>query len=1038
MSERRETLVLTHYALKRPWLVLALLTVFCAFGVYSYLDLGVDLFPRVRFPLVTATFTDPGESPEGIIEKIVVPVESSLESLPGIKHVHSTVVPGAAVITAVFKEDSLSGQPERDVRKAVNSLSGILPKGIAPPQIHRKDLTRSPLMWIILPLPEKTSSMKDEEVQQFVFREFLPRIRRVRGIQSVHVVAPPPVVMHVYLSAKKMAAFGLSPDSVSLQLRERSREYPAGALSSSDTSLTLDVRGNPLAKTGLESFHVLLPSGRTVPLSSIARISEGPANSSTIFRFEGKPAIALKLYPVPGSNMIRLSGRIRNLLRGLEKGTGPRVSVPSDFRPTIRMDRSKPIEQNNKELLETLMIGAALAVLVILVFLGNFRETGVAALAIPASVLLTFPFLHFFRFTLNNLTMLGLSLVVGILIDDAIVVLENIHRHRSLGQSPLLAARRGVGEIGRAVLATTFSIVAVFAPMAMMHGVLGEFFREFGWTVSFAVLASLLISLTVSPSLIVLGAEGRIQEQRHLFAFAGGWGGSVKSFYRNTLEHALHHPVLVTVCCLLLLGGTLAMGKTLGWNLIPGEDQNAFTVHLRLDGSPSLARTDRTASDIASRIMALPGVRSLFQQVGGTQGVPPSEGYLYVSLSDRSERTEPDTEIMEKTRAILAGFPALKGSVDALSPLGGTGASTPFACFLMGGDPKVLASLSEKLQEAMRKIPGVRDVNSSRAGSLKIIMVRPKPSNPPEWGISSGRIAQWIAQMSTSYSAGFVETSHGRRSLVVSVDPLNVASLPAISDLPFPVGLGKILPLSTIATIDREMADQRMSRDDRRPSITITANLHGSTSLGEVMKKVNEWAKANLVSPYRIRYAGNSDVLNDARGQIAMAVTVGIFVVYGLLSFLFGSLILPFVIMISIPFSLVGAILGLWISGVSVNMMGAIGLIILFGLVTKNAILLVDYANTLIRRGRSVREAVLESAAVRLRPIAMTTLAMVFGMAPMAVGWGAGGQVRQSMAVVVIGGLISSMFFTLFLVPVVYERLSLVRRPMGREEENPS
>ena len=1028
MSDRRETLALTNRALKHPSLVLALLAGLCIIGAFSYLQLGADLFPRVRFPLVSVTIQDPGESPAGITRKIVLPVEKALLGLRGIKHVHSTIVPGAAVVTAVFGDETLDASPERKVRKAVDRLSGTLPSGLSPVRIARENPTRLPLLWILVPLDgERERGSGLGKVWPFVRARIVPGIEKVEGVRKITILAPAKRVVRVTLPAAKMASTGLTAEAVALQIRERSREYPAGALSTGGRSLAIEVRGSPLTLSGLPSFPVMLPSGPPDSLGNLARITEGDARTDVLFRFEGKPAIAIKVYPSEGANLVTVSRKIRlfiDTFRGTAGGT------PPDFKAVIRMDRSIPVAQNNRELLETLTLGALLAVLVILLFLGNLTETVVAALAIPASVLVSFPLLRLFHFTLNTLTMLGLSLVVGILIDDAIVILENIHRHRTLGESPPEAARFGVGEIGRAVLATTFSIVAVFAPMAMMHGVLGEFFTQFGWTVTFAVLASLIISLTVTPALTLYGSmTPGAQPPAHLFPAAARGGRWFADIYGSLLVRAMAHPVLVTAGSLLLLGGSLLLATRLGSNLIPAVDQSAFAVHLRLEGSPSLLRTDEVVREISGKVGAMRGVLSVFQQSGGRKGASPSEGYLYVNLVPRSRRSGADTEYMEKTRRILATVPGLRASVDAISPLGGTGASAPFQCFLTGKDPATLKDLSEELRSYLKALPGLRDVNSSSAGFLNIIAVTPRTTAPPQWGVSPGRLAQWISQATAEHGAGSLETPDGSREIVVSMEPSDAASVSAISKLPFPVGGGRVTPLSAVAKIAEEKADQRESRDDGQPSVTLSANIYGTISLGEVMHKVDTWAKTRLPPSYSIRYAGNSDVLNDARSQIVMAIVVAVLVVYGLLSIQFRSLVLPFVIMLSIPFSLVGAILLLWISRISVNMMGAIGLIILFGLVTKNAILLVDYANTLGARGRTVREAALESARVRLRPVAMTTLAMVFGMAPMAVGWGAGGEIRESMAMVVIGGLLSSMVFTLVLVPVVYARFASERRP---------
>jgi len=1021
--------------------VLLILGVVLVTGVFSYTRLGVDLFPKVHFPLVSVMMIDPGAAPAKVTQELTVPIENALSGLPHIKHVHSTVMPGATIVTAVFTDAALGQSPEREVKMAMDRLSRSFPAGLSPPEITQDNPTRLPLLWIIVPLPDDSGQGNPSSlaVESLIRGDLLPSLMKIRGVKSIHLLSPPLREVHVYLHRKNLESSPVSVTDLANQLKARAGEFPAGFLSSDRRFMNLEAGGVPLSLATLPGFPVLLDSGKKVFLGNIATIALGNRNPDYLVRFDGQRALALKIYASTGANLIKVSSNIRSSMRKVLSGNPKAVagvSNPSGIKAYVRMDQSIPVDKNNRELLETLVMGGVLAFFVILVFLGNIRETAVSAIAIPASVLATFPLLWIAHFTLNNLTMLGLSLVVGILIDDAIVVLENINRHRMMGESPYQSARFGVGEIGRAVLATTFSIVAVFTPMAMMHGVLGEFFTQFGWTVSFAVLASLLVSLTVSPILMMYGSsrEGETPPG-HLFPAIASLGNALRDRYGVWLEFSMRHPWFLIGGCLSLFAGSLFLGSHLGWNLVPEEDQGAFIVHMNLEGSPSLEQTDRVATDISKKIESLPGVLSVFHEVGGERETPPSEGYLYVNLVDRSKRNASDLEYMENTRKILSVYSGVRASVDSISPLGGTGASAPFQCFLLGPDPVVLNDLSGKVREYLQSIRGLRDVRTSSAGSRDILVVRPSERNPPEWRISSGRLADWLSSLTSGRRAGEVETPEGPLALTVSLDPSEVKSPEQVSALPFPVGATKTLPLREIAKISLEKADQRLNRDDRTPSVTLSANIKPPMSLGVTMKKLDAWSKIHVPLPYRIRYAGNSDVLNDAKGQISTAVVVAVLVVFSLLSFQFNSLVLPFVIMISIPFSVVGAVLSLWISGIPVNIMSAIGLIILFGLVTKNAILLVDYANTLQRKGRSIREAALESARVRLRPIAMTTFAMTFGMAPMAIGWGAGGAIRESMAIVVIGGLVSSMFFTLFLVPVVYERVATAGKiDFGKEE----
>ena len=1021
MPDKKKSFSLTDLALSHPLPTLLLLLGGITIGLLSYLKMGVDLFPRVRFPLVSVTVIDPGDSPGGMTREIVRPLEEKISSLSGILHVHSTVVPGAAILTAVFKDSELESDTRSRVKRAVEEVRARFPASVLSVRVKRVNPTRQPLLWILFPeASDGGGGSADASLRHFVSDTVVPGLSRMTGVERVELLLPPPLEMHLTLSPQSLESEGGSLTALADWLRDRSREYPAGAVSSDGHETALSVRGEPLKESDLSRLQVPLPSGRTVLLSSLGALSKSSRKKGILFRFDGHPAVALKVFARSGANLVTLSSRIRARLVTFAPSPGDSSPAP---RFTVLMDRSVEIGKNNRELLETLTLGGCLAVLSILFFLGNVRETVVAAVAIPASILAVFPALHLFGFTLNTLTMLALSLVVGILIDDAIVVVESINRHRALGESLGEAARRGVGEIARAVVATTFSIVAVFAPMAMMHGVLGEFFREFGWTVSLAVVASLIVSLTVTPVLAGRGALPGQESPSRLFPAIGRLGVVLGDWYERGLLVAMERPILLTLFSLILLGATLLLATHLPSNLIPEEDRGVFLVHVRVKGSPSLERTDLRLEVLADSLRKLPAVQSVLSQAGGRQGALPSEGFLYVSLVDSSRRTMTDTQMMDQARKVLAGFSDMTGTVSRPGPLGGTGETPAFQCFLLGPDPSRLDRLGRDLAAFLSSHAGIRDARSSSGGAEERVVLHPTPEAMSRFGLTPGRLAEWLSDLSNGKSAGNVETSSGEIPFRVALVPSALDTVARLGALPFFVAPGRSLPLSSLSTIGTESSGERQNRDDQSPSVTVSAEILPPLSLGETMDKVNGWARTALPPSYHLRYAGNADVLRDAKGQILVAILVSIGGVFLILSLLFGSMLLPLVIMVSIPFGVIGSVVALWISGISVNMMGAIGLIILFGLVTKNAILLVDCANRERRLGRGPKEAAIVSARTRLRPISMTTFAMVFGMMPMAAGLGAGGRIRESMALVVIGGLLSSMVFTLFLVPVVYARV---------------
>jgi HAE1 family hydrophobic/amphiphilic exporter-1 len=503
----------------------------------------------------------------------------------------------------------------------------------------------------------------------------------------------------------------------------------------------------------------------------------------------------------------------------------------------------------------------------------------------------------------------------------------------------------------------------------------------------------------------------------------GRLGVALGDWYERGLMVAMERPILLTLFSLLLLGAALLLATHLPSNLIPEEDRGVFLVHVRVKGSPSLEKTDLRLEVLADSLRKLPAVKSVLSQAGGRQGALPSEGFLYVSLVDPSRRKMTDTQMMDQARKVLAGFSDITGTVSRPGPLGGTGETPAFQCFLLGPDSVRLDRLGQDLAAFLSSQAGIRDARSSSGGAEERLVLHPTPEAMSRFGLTPGRLAGWLSDLSNGKPAGNIETSSGEIPLRVGLVPSALDSVAGLGQLPFFVAPGRSLPLSSLSTIGTESSGERQNRDDQSPSVTVSAEILPPLSLGETMDRVNGWARSALPPSYHLRYAGNADVLRDAKGQILVAILVSIGGVFLILSLLFGSMLLPLVIMVSIPFGVIGSVVALWISGISVNMMGAIGLIILFGLVTKNAILLVDCANRERRLGRGPKEAAIISARTRLRPISMTTFAMVFGMMPMAAGLGAGGRIRESMALVVIGGLLSSMVFTLFLVPVVYARV---------------
>ena len=1003
---------LSNLALRRPVFITMIVLALVISGGVSYTKLGENLFPSVSFPIISVTLFDPGSSARIVEERLTLPAEEALSALPGIQHVHSVTVPGAATVTMTFPDNEKPEKLFSEVQEKLQKIRHELPRGLPSPIISRVTPTEMPLLWIVFPFDGGEIGNRD---LTWLKENVVPPLRALDGVAVISPIWPPSRVLHIWVRSRSLIRYSLSMETLAGLIRQNSLVLPSGRVSQGDREIMVETSGQALTPESLKQMAVPVSGGKKVILGDLATIREGWETARSIFRLDGNPAVGIQVFKKNEADGRKVSRSVRTMLNTMV--------WPKEWKekPIIRMDRSQLVKKNNRELLETLLLGGALTVVVIFLFLESLVPTIIASLSIPASVISTFAVMKFFHFTLNTLTMLGLSLVVGILVDDAIVVLENIVRHRQEGLSASDAARQGVGEIGLAVLATTFSIIAVFAPVAFMQGIFGKFFYEFGLTVSFAVGMSMFVSLTLTPVLAsrFLKNEPALKKVK----VVSRWLEKLRVWYRNLLEWSLGHPgtvVMSTIGVLALIG---LMVPRIGWDLVPRTDQGAYVVQMTAGSSASLNYADRKFKAASEELSQLPGVSSVFYQIGGGPEIPLNQGYLYVSLKPLEHRVITQEQSMAMARTLFAKDLSDHVSVDRISLVGGSGREIPLQVILMGPSRQKLELLSQELADRMKGIRGLVDIETPDRFGQRIMTVRPKKNLPDTFAVTPESLGQSLRMLLDMTDVGILKQKESGEKVLLSIDPEEKNDPERFSRLPVLLGNGKSLPLRQVAIVSEKSETQERVRDDRLPSLEVNANIVGKQTLGKAMESITSWASIHVPVEYRFRFGGSGDVLNQAIGQFTIALLLAILAVYMVLASQFENFLMPFVIMVSIPVSVVGAIFALWVTGNSFNLMSAMGLIILFGLVAKNAILLVDYTNTLRRRGMERRAALMEACPVRLRPVLMTTVAMVAGMLPMAFGWGAGGALRTPMALVVVGGLLSSMALTLIVVPVVYDQL---------------
>ncbi len=1007
---------LSTFAIKRPVTTLIIFIALIASGVFSYLSLGRNLFPRVSFPILSVTYLVPGVSSKVLEKTVVPPVEEALSSLPGLKHLHVVSVPGVVSLTAIFSEHTDPRLIYPRLQEKVEGVAPSLPSGTPPPIISVVNPTSLPLLWVILPIPD---SMDTRVVSDWAMANLVSPIRKLSGVGDVKPIFPPREVVHVRMHRKDLRKYLIPVTSVLESLKKVGLSIPAGTMTSGKEEIMVETLDSESTIPSLSALPVPKGNGGTVPLADIATISVGPIRETEVFRIDGARAIGIRVFKKKGADGLFLSEQIQKIIH--ETRTVFSVSGTKgqsiELHPVIRMDRSEMVRKNNRELLETLLFGGSLTVIVIWIFLGSFKTTLIASVSIPSSVIATFLMMKLSHFSLNNMTMLGLSLVVGILVDDAIVVLENIHRHLKMGKPFDLAVSDGVGEIGMAVMATTFSIVSVFAPVAFMHGIIGKFFFEFGLTVSFAVLVSMLVSLSLIPVLMKIAPGAGLKQisSRSLDKKMD----SLLSVYRSFLAKALDHPWTVAGVGGASIAVAAVIFYLLGADLVPRTDDGAYVVRMTAGESSSIAFSKKTFEDVASKIRQQKGIESVFYQIGNSYGGSTNRGYFYVLMKPLSTRKTSEETSIADLRRLLLSYPGISFSIDHLSPLGGSGTDVPIQIILQGPDRKTLDDLGVSLHRYLAKTDGFVDITIREGERQKLLAVVPQKNLPP--GIGARELGGTLHLYLSGVDTGWARV-HGQSIPVhLSMSPPDLSSPSDLASLPVMTSIGRVIFLGDVAKVESEVQFKRRVRDDRMPSVTLESNLAGNFPLKTALDKINQWKKAHLSGDYHLRFGGSGDVMNNAIGSFMMAIGLAIVAVFMVLSSQFESFIQPFIITLSIPVSLSGAALALYLTGNSLNIMSAMGLIILFGLVAKNAILMVDYTNTLRKRGYSRRDALLSACPVRLRPVLMTTVAMVAGMSPMALGFGSGGPLRAPMALVVMGGLLSSMLLTLFVVPVAYD-----------------
>lgn len=1010
---------ITDISLKRPVFATVTILALVVLGLFSYISLNVDEYPDVEIPVVAVTVSYPGASPEQVKSKVTQKVEETVSVVPGVDHITSTVKEGSSTTVIQFTMETSAATAAQDVRDKVGRLQGVLPDDAEAPVVTRFDPSETPVASIAL-----TGKASQRELTILAQDTVAERLEAVNGVAAVNVQGGLDREIQINLDSDKLAAYGLTIPEVTSSLRNENMETPGGKVTDGTRETSLRTMGSLTSPQAILDLPVVRRDGVQLFVKNIASVADTTKSVTSITKLNGSPAVGLDIMKQSGSNTVEVVTNVKKELETIKKDLPPGVEI------SLVRDNSQNINDSIHDVLFNLIFGGVLAVGIVFLFLGNWRSTMIAAIAIPTSIITSFLAMKALNFTLNTMSLLALSLAVGLLIDDAIVVIENIVRHLEMGKDKFKAASEGTAEIGLAVTATTLTLVAVFLPVGMMTGIVGQFFKQFGITVAVSVLVSLFVAFTLTPMLSAkyLNNSHEKAPASRLGRLWEHWNGKfdrATERYGTFLSYALEHRGKVMLIAAALFIGSLALTPLLGSSFIPDSDSGELTVSADVDPGMTPEAVGVIADQMADTIRSLPEVTMTYANSDN------SSINILTKLTDKGQRKRSDNDIIVDLRQKLDGMTGVQVSVSKKS---GMSSGKPVSLVIQGPSLDKLSELAEQVEQIVASTPGAVDVTSSYEAGKPDVQIVVNRDQASDLGVSTSNIASTLQTMfngtvvsqfkedDDAYDIRLILAPGDRRSLS-DVNNIYLAGSNRDKD-----GQTVMVPLSQVTQTVYATSPTQIKRYDRQDQVTISANLKGVT-LGEFNTALNkQLSNVALPEGYQFVATGQSQQMKDAFTGIVMALALAVLFIFFVLAAQFESYIDPFAIMLALPLAIIGAILGLLAAGSTISMMSLIGVIMLMGLVTKNAILLIDFAKQSMEKGVARNQALVDAAIVRMRPIMMTTMAMIFGMVPLALGIGPGAETRAPMAHAIIGGLVTSTILTLVVVPVVYTLLDDVKR----------
>lgn len=1013
-------MTLPELSIRRPVFVTCLFLVILGLGLLAHGRLGVSLYPDVNYPIVNILVPYPGAGPQEVESQVSQPIEDALSSLSGIRSLRSTSQDGAGVITVVFGLDTDMRFAEQKVSQTLSRVRGDLPHDILEPIVRSVDPSATPVLTLSL-----KADLPESRLYDLADREILPVIEQVPEVGQVEIQGARKREIQVALDQQKLIAHEISAGEVAERIGNAGLNLPAGRISSPPR--------NPETQTMVRTvgqFGSLQEIGNTVirfvgneaaiPLYELGEVHDGLEEEISRVYISGVPALAIRVFRQSSGNTVAVADEVGARIRQLNADLKPRIK---GFDLAIARDSSKPIREGTADASEAIEIGVALTVLVVFLFLGNLRSTVITGLALPNSLLGAFVLMWVSGFTINITTLAALSLAVGLLIDDAIVVRENIFRKMQEGEAPAVAAVDGTHEVTLAVVATTLTVLSVFGPISFLRGIAGQFFKQFGLTICFAMLISLLDSLTVAPMLSAyFGGRTNAHGKRRILEAFERYQKAQDRLYHRVLTWSLHHPLKTLGLATAVFALSFPVLSRLPKSFIPTSGGGELNVSLELPPGTALDATDRLARQVDLKIRGHGEVARTVLTAGGDRGEP-NQAQVLVQINQSSQRKLSTDEFKEVLRRDLKEYPKVTSTIQDAMDFGG-GAGQPFVLHISGENLDQLKKTSEALVSELAKSPDLKDVASSYREGAPELQIQIDRAQADTLGVSGANVAQELRLALTGTTPARFHEQDRDYAIRVSMREDQRDLRETFDQIRVPNLNHRLLPLADVSRLVSRTGPSAISREDRRRYVEISAdvNPHGR-GLGSALQQARtilDSGRVRLEPGMRYEFAGQTRDFEELLSSITLALGLSVGFMYLVLASLYDSFFVPLAIMLVLPLAVCGAFYGLAVTRSQLDVYSLVGCILLLGVAAKNSILLVDFINDGVKSGRDLRSSILHAGQIRLRPIMMTSFALIAGMLPVAIPLEEAARSRSSMAIAVIGGIVTSTLLTLVVVPAAY------------------